>query len=95
MPDDATPIFQYVSGKVKVDTRIFIVLDYRAPYARPETPSEKVVVWCPDSHCFLRFRKNPVWDVYGEDYGTVEEAEKALAQAPEPRKPFVTFKLDL
>lgn len=37
------------------------------------------------------------WDVYGDDFGTVEEARAALAQAPAVPKgePFVTFHLPL
>lgn len=85
------PVLKYVSGKMAMDTRAYIVLDYMPPFPKKDTMPQKVVVWCPDSDCMLRFEDDPIWDMYGDDYETVERALKALEKAPEPRKPYKTF----
>lgn len=89
------PVLKFVSGQMTTDTKIYIVLDYMPPFPREDTVPQKVVVWCPESDCMLRFRDEPIWDMYGEDYETVEAAKEAIAKAPKPRKPYVTFTFPL
>lgn len=89
------PVLKFVSGQMTSDTRFYIILDYMPPYPRKDTVPQRVVVWCPDSDCMLRFERDPIWDIYGDDYETVERAMAALAKAPEPRKPYVEFSIDL
>ena len=89
------PVLKYVSGKMTSEARIYILLDYMPPFPRKDTVPQKVVVWCPDSDCMLRFDDDPVWDVYGSDYETVERAVAAISKAPEPRKPYVEFTIPL
>ncbi len=91
MTDSIVPILRYVSGKMVEEAENVILLDYIPPFPREDTKPEKVVVWNRVLDVFLRFDVNPIWDVYGTDYETVERALAAIAQAPAPQKPYVAI----
>lgn len=57
-----------------------ILTDYTPPFAKAKDrkATAKVVVWNPERDSFLRFDENPVWDMYGTDYGTIERAKEAI-----------------
>ena len=89
-------VVKHVSGIISDATDIFVILDYMSPYPAPETVAKKVVVWCPSADAFLRdLGTEAVWDVYGDDLGTVTHALEVLKLAPVARKPYVKIKIPL
>jgi hypothetical protein len=90
------PVLKYVSGQIEPDADVFIILDYMPPYPSKDTVPQKVVVWSRSCNAFVRFFEDPLWDVYGDDLGTVERAMDVASRAPKPRKPYIetTFSLN-
>jgi len=93
MSDKKPGVLRYVSGNVHED--VVIILDYMPPFPGPDTKPQKVVVCSQSCNAMLRFEKDPIWDVYGSDYGTVEKALEVLTKAPKPQKPYVEFTIPL
>ena len=87
-------------------TRVQVILGYLPPFVRPEEARgfrRAVVVYDPKLDVFLRGPTGGFgspreagllfWDVYGDDWVTVEAAYRALFSAPDPRPASSTFEI--
>lgn len=95
-----TAVLTFQSGDISHD--LAIILDYMPRYPRPETKPQAVVIYSRGSDVFLRHfdtLDNPAptyrWDVYGDDFVSLEAAQRALITAPEPRPASVRFEFPL
>lgn len=72
-----------------------IICDFLPPCSRHDT-KPKLVVYHPYYESFLRYSRGPhsvpAWDVYGDDFQTVELALIALMNAPAPHCGSVTVR---
>ena len=96
MTNSSIPMY-LISGELSVHTlvkslldqpwheRCVIVPDYMPPYPQKNTHPEVQVQY---GERFLRYSVGPkqgfFWDLYGEDFQTIELAVLALSQAPYP-----------
>lgn len=87
-------VVKHIKGVISEETDIFVILDYMPPFPGPDTVAQKVVVWCPSADAFLRdCGTEAIWDIYGDDLGTVTRAMELIKIAPAPRKPYLEIQI--
>jgi hypothetical protein len=81
-----------------IEVKAEIIENYMPPFPRADT---KPITAIRCGEWFLRYSKGPktgsFWDMYGEDYQSVELAREELVKAPPvpTHKPYLEFKLPM